>query len=93
MYLHLIQQGYTVYVGKLGTKEIDFVGERGGAKIYVQVCLTLLADDTIAREFGNLSDIKDNYPKYVVTLNDLMIGDNQEGIIQKNLIDFLMMEL
>ncbi len=93
VYLHLIQQGYTVYVGKLGSKEIDFVGERHGTKVYVQVCLTLMQQDTITREFGNLHDIEDNYPKYVVTFNDSIIGDNQGGILQKNLIDFLTMEL
>src|SRR5690606_24314633 len=93
VYLHLIRQGYTVYVGKLGNKEVDFLGERNGTKIYVQVCLTLLHEETIAREFGNLKAIEDNYPKYVVTFNDPMLGDNYEGILQKNLIDFLMMEL
>ncbi len=93
VYLHLVHQGYAVYVGKLGNKEIDFMGERNGSKIYVQVCLTLMREDTIEREFGNLSEIEDNYPKYVVTFNDPILGDNYGGILQKNLIDFLMMEL
>ncbi|ERJ60900.1 ATP-binding protein [Sphingobacterium paucimobilis] len=84
---------YTVYVGKLGNKEIDFIGDRNGTKIYVQVCLTLLYENTIAREFGNLKDIEDNYPKYVITFNDPMIGDNHGGILQRNLIDFLMMDI
>ena len=93
VYLHLLHQGYNVYVGKLGHKEIDFMGERNGAKIYVQVCLTLLQEDTIAREFGNLDQIDDNYPKYVVTFNDPFVGDNYKGILQKNLIDFLTLDL
>ena len=93
VYLHLIHQGYIVYVGKLGNREIDFMGERNGVKIYVQVCLTLIHEDTIAREFGNLREIDDNYPKYVVTFNEPILGDNYGGILQKNLIDFLMMEL
>lgn len=93
VYLHLIHQGYTVHVGKLGNKEIDFTGEKNGMKIYVQACLTLLHEDTITREFGNLRDIEDNYPKYVVTFNDPILGDNYGGILQKNLIDFLMMDL
>ena len=93
VYLHLLHQGYNVYVGKLGHKEIDFMGERNGAKIYVQVCLTLLQEDTIAREFGNLEQIDDNYPKYVVTFNDPFVGDNYKGILQKNLIDFLTLDL
>lgn len=69
------------------------MGERNGAKIYVQVCLTLLQEDTIAREFGNLEQIDDNYPKYVVTFNDPFVGDNYKGILQKNLIDFLTLDL
>ena len=67
VYLHLLHQGYTVFVGKLGNREIDFTGDRGGAKIYVQVCLTLFYEETIEREFGNLRAIEDNYPKYVIT--------------------------
>lgn len=93
VYLHLLHQGYTVFVGKLGNREIDFTGDRGGAKIYVQVCLTLFYEETIEREFGNLRAIEDNYPKYVITFNDLMVNENQGGILQKNLIDFLMMDL
>lgn len=93
VYLHLVHKGYKVYVGKLGNKEIDFMGERNGSKIYVQTCLTLMHEDTIAREFGNLGEIEDNYPKYVVTFNDPIIGDNYRGILQKNLIDFLTMDL
>lgn len=93
VYLHLLHQGYNVYVGKLGHKEIDFMGERNGVKIYVQVCLTLLQEDTVTREFGNLDQIDDNYPKYVVTFNDPFVGDNYKGILQKNLIDFLTLDL
>jgi len=93
VYLHLIHQGFTVYVGKLGNREVDFMGERNGVKIYVQVCLTLMHEDTIVREFGNLREIDDNYPKYVITFNDPIPGDNYGGILQKNLIDFLMLEL
>ena len=93
VYTHLLHQGYTVFVGKLGNKEIDFTGERNGVKIYVQVSLTLQLQETIEREFGNLREINDNYPKYVVTLNDPIMGDNQGGILQKNLIDFLMMDI
>ena len=93
VYLHLLHQGYKVYVGKMGNKEIDFTGDKNGIKIYVQACLTLLHDNTIEREFGNLKTIEDNYPKYVVTFNDPIIGENQGGILQKNLADFLMMDI
>lgn len=71
-------------------KEVDFVGIRNGAKLYVQVCLTLDNDETTAlREFGNLLQIEDNHPKYVVTLNDISTGISKEGIIHTNLIDFI----
>lgn len=90
VYLHLIQQDYEVFVGKMDDKEIDFIGTKGGVKLYVQVCLTLDKDETTAqREFGNLLKIEDNYPKYVVTLNDVFTGTNKDGIIHINLIDFL----
>lgn len=93
VYLHLVQQDYKVFVGKMGDKEIDFVGEKNGVKIYVQVCLMLMEEETAQREFGNLLQIEDNYPKYVVTLNDVIIGDNKGGIRHKNLIDFLSIDL
>lgn len=93
VYNHLRHQGYAVFVGKLGDKEIDFTGDRDGIKIYIQVCLTLQNGSTVDREFGNLREINDNYPKYVVTLNDPIIGENHGGILQKNLIDFLMMDI
>ena len=89
IYLHLIQQDYKVFVGKMGDKEIDFVGVKGGAKLYVQACLTFNQETTNYREFGNLLQIDDNYPKYVVTLNDVSIGESKDGIIHRNLIDFL----
>ena len=93
IYLHLVQQGFKVYVGKLGDKEIDFMAEKDGAKVYIQACLTLYEQETARREFGNLLQINDNYPKYVITLNDSIIGENEGGILHKNLIDFLSMTL
>ncbi|HTF22195.1 MAG TPA: ATP-binding protein [Chryseolinea sp.] len=89
IYLHLLRQGYQVYVGKLDDTEIDFVGIRERSRIYVQACLTLDNDEATARrEFGNLLKIEDNYPKYVVTLNDLSTGTSSEGIIHLNLREF-----
>ena len=93
VYLHLLQNGYRVFVGKMDNREIDFVAERNGLKVYVQVCLQLTEKSTVNREFGNLMMIKDNYPKYVITLNDLIIGNDYQGIKQLNLCDFLMCEL
>lgn len=90
VYLHLIHQNYKVFVGKMDDKEIDFIAIKDGTKLYVQVCLTLEKDETTAeREFGNLLNIEDNYPKYVVTLNDVSTGTSKHGIIHTNLINFL----
>lgn len=93
VYLHLLQRGYRIFVGKIEHKEIDFVADRNGLKVYVQVCLQIIEKTTSSREFGNLMMIKDNYPKYVITLNDLIIGDDYQGIRQMNLLDFLLLEL
>lgn len=93
VYLHLKQLGFNVFVGQLGSREIDFVAEKQGTKVYVQVCLQLSSEKTISREFGNLLQIKDNFPKYVVSLNDPIIGDNYKGIIHINIHNFLMLDL
>jgi len=93
VYLHLLQRGYRIFVGKIDHKEIDFVADRNGLKVYVQVCLQLTEKTTSSREFGNLLMINDNYPKYVITLNDMIIGDDYQGIKQMNLVDFLLLEL
>ena len=93
VFLHLIQSGYNVFVGKLDDREIDFVAEKHGRKVYVQVALTVMDEKTSAREFGNLMEIKDNYPKYVVTLNDMIIGSDYSGIKYCNLSDFLLMAI
>ena len=83
------RRGYQVYIGKLGDKEIDFAGERRGEKVYVQVCVQLLQDSN--REVGNLMDIPDHYPKYVVTTNILDVG-NENGIRIVHLKEFLLSE-
>ena len=93
VFLHLKQLGYNVFVGQLGTQEIDFVAEKQGFKVYVQVCLQLSKEKTMNREFGNLLQIKDNYPKYVVSLNEPLIGHNYKGIIHLNLHDFLINDI
>ena len=93
VYLHLLQSGYQIYVGKIGDKEVDFVAEKNGLKIYIQVCLQVTEQTTTSREFGNLLLINDNYPKYVVTFNEPMIGNDYLGIKQLNLLDFLLLNL
>jgi len=93
VYLHLVHCGYKVYVGKLRDKEIDFMAERDGQKVYVQVSLTIMEEVTRTREFGNLMLIDDNYRKYVVTLNDMIIGNDYKGIRYINLGEFLVQNI
>jgi len=89
VYLHLIRSGFKVYVGQIGDCEIDFVAEKNGRLLYVQVAYLLYDESTVEREFGNLKKIKDNYPKYVVTMDEIDVGSNFEGIIHMHIKDFL----
>lgn len=88
VYSKLIDLGYTVYVGYLDKNEIDFVGVIGDARIYIQVAYLLTSEKTKKREFGNLQNIKDNYPKYVVTM-DTMASGSVGGIHHLSILDFL----
>lgn len=94
VYLHLLMQGYKVTVGILRAGEIDFVATRGSKTLYVQVTYLLATEETIDREFGNLARIKDNYPKYVVSM-DPVGGDLSEypGIRHVRLREFLKLDL
>lgn len=80
VYIKLFNMGYTVYVGQLDGKEIDFVAQRGDETAYYQVSLQISSKETYEREFGNLKRIKDNYPKYVVTMDPLAQLVNDDGI-------------
>ena len=88
--LELLRRNYKVYVGKKGDLEIDFIAEKQGKKIYIQVVYLLANDETIKREFSVYNFVKDSYPKYVVSMDDLDFSQN--GIIHKNIKDFLLME-
>lgn len=77
--LELLRRGYKVCVGRIGAKEIDFIGEKDGEKLYIQVCYLLNDESTIQREFGSLLEIKDNYPKYVLYKEGTFHG-GYEGI-------------
>ena len=90
VYMELLRRGYGVTVGKVSDKEIDFVCEDRGDKLYVQVSYLLASEDTIQREFGAFSAIRDNYPKYVVTLDEFDMS--REGIKHRNIRDFLLAE-
>lgn len=80
VYLSLLRQGYRVYVGRIGDKEIDFIAEKQKEKLYVQVAYLLPEKKVVEREFGNLLLIKDNYPKWVVSLDEVPIG-SIEGVL------------
>lgn len=88
VYLHLKSVGYSVLVGKQQDKEIDFIAERQGEKVYIQVALRITEKQTMEREFGNLLALKDNYPKYVITLDEYS-GTSFEGIKHIPLRQFL----
>lgn len=75
VFMHLKIQGYKIHVGVIGDKEIDFVAEKNGAKIYLQVCYLLSDEKVKQREFGNLMLIDDNYPKYVISLDEFAPAD------------------
>lgn len=89
VYLKLTNEGYTVYVGQLDGKEIDFVARRGDDTAYYQVSMQISSSDTYEREFGNLKRIKDNYPKYVITLDPMATLVSDDGIQVINAADFL----
>ena len=88
IYLELLRKGYNVRVGKVDNLEVDFVCTKGNEKIYVQVAYLLASSETIEREFTSLEKIDDNYPKYVISMDEFDMSRN--GIIHINIIDFLM---
>ena len=88
VYMELLRRGYTVTIGKAGDQEIDFVCEDQGNKLYVQVAYLLAPEDTIQREFGVYGRIRDNFPKYVVTLDEFDMS--RDGIRHRNIRDFLL---
>ncbi|MDR0777899.1 MAG: ATP-binding protein [Methanomassiliicoccaceae archaeon] len=92
VYMELIRRGYNVYVGKFDTREIDFVAEKiNGERTYLQVCLEFSSGEVYNREFAPLKEIKDNFPKYVVSM-DRYAERNDDGVIGIHLRDFLLKE-
>lgn len=89
VYLELKRRGYDVYIGKIKDKEIDFVATKQNEKIYVQVTQEIKSEKTLKREYEQLLEIRDNYPKYVVMADDFA-GGNYEGIKTMNIVDFLL---
>lgn len=88
--MELLRRGYTVTVGKSGEKEVDFIAGKRDQRVYVQVSYLLASEATVRREFGVYDSIRDNFPKYVVTLDSLDFSRN--GIKHRNIRDFLLME-
>ena len=90
IYLHLRRLGYQVFVGQLQAAEIDFVGTKpDGQRIYVQASYIIADETTREREFGNLRAIKDNYPKYVISMTPLLTRNDDNGITHLHLRHFL----
>ena len=89
VYMELLRSGYEVFVGKLDNKEVDFVATRKEEKIYIQISERIEKAETEQREYGNLLSIVDNYPKYVLRMDEFT-GGNYEGIKTMHLADFLL---
>ena len=88
IYINLLIVGYDVKIGQTADKEIDFVAEKEGSKIYIQASYLIPSEKVKQREFGNLLLVKDNYPKYVVSLDEYAIK-NYEGVKHLHLLEFL----
>lgn len=89
VYFELLRRGYDVFIGFLRDSEIDFVARKGATKIYVQVSYLLASKNTIEREFGAYKSIRDNYKKYVISMDK--VDRSKNGIIHRNIIDFLLL--
>lgn len=89
VYLELLRRGYEVTIGKIGSLEVDFVASKTNEKIYYQVSATIMDEKTRVRELRPLESISDNYPKYILTMDQTVFND-YSGIRVKNIIDFLL---
>lgn len=89
VYQHMVRLGYEVKIGQLYNTEIDFVGTKGDELIYVQASYLITEEKTFNREFGNLMLIKDNYPKYVISMTPYMDSSKWKGVIHIPFVEFL----
>ena len=87
IYLELLRKGYNIKVGKVDNLEVDFVCTKGNEKLYIQVAYLLASPETTEREFFSLEKINDNYPKYIISMDEFDMSRN--GIRHINIIDFL----
>lgn len=88
VYSELVRRGYKVYIGKMGSQEVNFIAEQAPKKLYVQVAFKLESEETVQREFSPLHSIRDSYPKFVVTM-DPHFQDTIEGVRHIGLYQFL----
>ncbi|MCF7942081.1 MAG: DUF4143 domain-containing protein [Spirochaetia bacterium] len=88
VYHELVRRGYAVFIGKLGTREVDFVAENHETRVYIQVAYRMEHESTVQREFAPLLAIRDSYPKFVVTM-DSHVHDSIEGVRHIGLLQFL----
>ena len=89
VYFELIRRGYEVYIGKQAGHEVDFIAKKNNEYTYIQVTASMLDETTFSREMKPLKNIKDNYDKIVLTLDNFTIG-NYEGIKIINIVDWLL---
>ena len=89
--MELLRRGYKVTVGKYGEKEIDFIAEKQGQKLYIQVAYLLASKETVQREFGVYSSIRDNFPKYVVSYDEFDMS--RDGIKHRHIREFLLADV
>ena len=90
VFQQLVHDGYEVQVGQLQAGEVDFVCTNSAKeRVYIQVAYLLTGEETIQREYGSLRAIKDNYPKYIISMTPLVKRNNDEGIIHLGLREFL----
>ena len=90
VFLELLRRDYKVSIGKVNDLEVDFIAEKAGEKVYYQVAASVLDESTFAREIHPLKKILYNYPKYIISMDD--ISANEDGIKQINIINFLLGE-
>ena len=90
IYLELLRRGYDVRVGQLPDGEIDFIAMKNDKLIYYQVSLSILDEHTRTRELAPLQKRRDNYPKYLLTLDEMLPDENYDGILRRNALDWLL---
>ncbi len=87
VYMEMLRRGYQITIGKIKDNEVDFICRKSGEVIYIQVAYLLADDKIIEREFGQLAKINDNFPKYVLSMDNFDFS--RQGIKHFNIIDFL----